>query len=100
MGAMKTVSAALTEKLFTAPEVYVAWPQARRHTQWPGEDRVGDPVFHPFYASQVPSLCNAESERLMQAAGSALLDRIGPAILIAHSQGSLFGWLIADSRPA
>ncbi len=31
----------------------------------------------------------------MQAAGIALLDRIGPAILIAHSQGALFGWLIA-----
>ena len=98
-GTLKTISAALTEKLFTAPEVYVAWPQARRHTQWPGEGRVGDPVFDQFYASQVPSLGNAESERLMQAAGTALLDRIGPAILVAHSQGALFGWLIADSRP-
>jgi pimeloyl-ACP methyl ester carboxylesterase len=35
----------------------------------------------------------------MQAAGIALLDRISPAIFIAHSQGALFGWLIADSRP-
>jgi pimeloyl-ACP methyl ester carboxylesterase len=35
----------------------------------------------------------------MQAAGAALLDRIGPAILITHSQGGLFGWLIADARP-
>ena len=53
-GTLKTISAALTEELFTAPEVYVAWPQARRHTQWPGEGRVGDPVFDQFYASQVP----------------------------------------------
>jgi pimeloyl-ACP methyl ester carboxylesterase len=35
----------------------------------------------------------------MQAAGIALLDRIGPAVLITHSQGGLFGWLIADARP-
>ena len=35
----------------------------------------------------------------MQAAGAALLDRIGSAILITHSQAGLFGWLIADARP-
>ena len=35
----------------------------------------------------------------LRAAGSALLDRIGPAILITHSQGGPSGWLIADARP-
>jgi hypothetical protein len=57
-------------------------------------------VFDQFYASQVASLAkNPESEQLMQAAGSALLDRIGPAVLLTHSQAGLFGWLIADARP-
>lgn len=35
----------------------------------------------------------------MKAAGVALLDEIGPAVLIAHSQGGLYGWSIADGRP-
>jgi pimeloyl-ACP methyl ester carboxylesterase len=101
-GSLQTVPVSLVERLFTAPEDYEEWPQARLHSQWPGGERKGhpgDPAFDQFYASQVPFLGNAESEKLMQKAGAAHLDRIGPAILVTHSQGALFGWLIADSRP-
>lgn len=35
----------------------------------------------------------------MQAAGSALLKKIGPAVLISHSQGGLIPWAIADVVP-
>ena len=35
----------------------------------------------------------------MKVAGISLLDRIGPAILITHSQGGPLGWLLADARP-
>lgn len=35
----------------------------------------------------------------MRAAGTALLDKVGPAVLITHSQGGLYGWALADSRP-
>ena len=35
----------------------------------------------------------------MQAAGASLLDRIGSAILVTHSQGGTHGWLWADVRP-
>jgi pimeloyl-ACP methyl ester carboxylesterase len=100
-GPLKTAPAPLIEKLFTAPEAYALWPQAKLHTQWPGgpgKGRAGDPIFDQFYAGQVPFLDNPESEGLMQAAGAALLDRIGPAILVTHSQAGLFGWLIADAR--
>ena len=41
-----------------------------------------------------------ETQRLILAAGTALLDRIGPAVLMTHSQSGTFGWLLADSRPA
>ena len=34
-----------------------------------------------------------------QDAGAALLDKIGPAIVLTHSQSGSFGWLIADARP-
>lgn len=101
-GALKPVPVQSIENLFTAPADNPGWPQARLHTQWPGGARkghAGDPVFDQFYASQVASLANPESEKLMQAAGAALLDRIDPAVLITHSQAGLFGWLIADARP-
>ncbi len=93
------VSVALIEKMFTDPQADPGWPQARLHTQWPGTGRAGDPAFDQFFASQVPSLANVPSEMLMREAGAALLDRIGPAVLVTHSQAGLFGWLIADARP-
>lgn len=100
---LKSIPAPFIEHYFTAPEQWNDWPQAKLHTQWPGgpnKGHVGDPVFDQFYASQMASVNNIESEKLMQLAGPALLDRIGPAILVVHSQAGLFGWLIADARPA
>jgi pimeloyl-ACP methyl ester carboxylesterase len=35
----------------------------------------------------------------MRDASAALLDRIGPAILVTHSQSGPYGWFIADARP-
>jgi pimeloyl-ACP methyl ester carboxylesterase len=85
---------------FVAPERYKLWPQAHLHTQWPGEAKPGDPVFDQFYASQFPSLKNfARQQELNRDAGAALLDKIGPAILLTHSQSGAMGWPIADLRP-
>ena len=84
----------------TAAAEHNIWPQARLHTQWPGTGHAGDPVFDAFYASNVPSLASTEVEQGgMKAAGISLLDRVGPAILITHSQGGSLGWLLADARP-
>ena len=104
-GALQTVSVGTVERRFTAPEKFGAWPQAKAHTQWPGEgDRKGlrgDPVFDAFYATQVASLASAvETQTLTQSAGAALLDRIGPAVIVTHSQAGPFGWLLADVRPS
>ncbi|OFW17105.1 MAG: hypothetical protein A3F70_17450 [Acidobacteria bacterium RIFCSPLOWO2_12_FULL_67_14] len=90
---------------FTANAVLGTWPQAKNHTQWPGDDgtkgRRGDPIFDAFYATQVETvISNEETQRRNQAAGAALLDKIGPAMLLTHSQSGAFGWLIADMRPA
>src|SRR5260221_10939523 len=75
------------ESRFTAPEHYNLYPQARLHTQWPGTGRAGDPVFDQFYASQVPYAQKADIvQALNRDAGAALLDKIGPAILMTHSQ--------------
>jgi len=100
-GEMMTFNAPQQEWLFTASADDPRWPQAKLHTQWPGSGHRGDPVFDAFQASQVPFLADqVETQRLAQAAGAALLDRIGPAVLMTHSQSGTFGWIIAEARPS
>jgi pimeloyl-ACP methyl ester carboxylesterase len=83
-----------------APERYGLWPQAHLHTQWPGQGAPGDPVFDQFYASQMPSIQNFTLQQtLNRDAILALLGKIGPAILLTHSQSGAFGWPVADARP-
>jgi len=89
------------QQRFTAPERSNLWPQAKLHTQWPGAGVAGDPVFDQFFAQIYPSLVSfPRQQELNRDAGAALLDRIGPAILLTHSQSGTFGWLLADARPA
>ncbi len=100
-GATGMFTAQELERLFTGVSAAGTWPQAKKHSQWPGSGAKGDPVFDAFYATQVETVISSEdTERVNQAAGVALLDRIGPAILLTHSQAGYFGWLIADKRPA
>jgi len=88
------------QERFTAPERAKLWPQAKLHTQWPGSGVAGDPAFDQFYAQNYPSLTSfPRQQELNRDAGATLLDRIGPAILLTHSQSGTFGWLVADARP-
>jgi len=75
-------------------------PFAHLNTQWPGSGAIGDPALDQLIASQGSMLADmAEAHRLEQRAGAELLDRIGPAILMTHSAGGPFGWVVADARP-
>ncbi|PMD29900.1 alpha/beta-hydrolase [Hyaloscypha variabilis F] len=97
---LRSVPAEYIENRMTATAHYKLWPQAHLHTQWPGTGKMGDPVFDSYYASTVPMLKSfSEQERCMKAAGAALLDKVGSAILIAHSQGGMLAWSLADERP-
>jgi pimeloyl-ACP methyl ester carboxylesterase len=103
-GEQVNYSAEVEEFQFTDVAEKGSWPQARLHTQWPGEGpgkgKRGDPVFEAFYQTQVASLSsNIETQQLVQKAGVALLERIGPAIIITHSQAGPFSWLLPDARP-
>lgn len=99
-GATRRPNTAAMSRRFTAPGNSGEYPQAKRHTQWPGTGAPGDPVFDQFFASQVEDIRDVSViERLNREAGVALLDRIGPAILLTHSQSGPFGWGIADARP-
>ena len=89
------------QQRFTAPERSNLWPQAKLHTQWPGTGVAGDPVFDQFFAQNYPSLTSfPRQQELNRDAGTELLDRIGAAILLTHSQSGTFGWLVADARPS
>lgn len=99
-GAMTKLDVKSIEQRFTATERYNLWPQAHLHTQWPGQGVVGDPVFDAFYASQLPGIADfALVQSLNRDAIVALLQKIGPAILLTHSQSGPFGWLVTDARP-
>lgn len=103
-GPLSGFSPSTVAQRFTAPEVNGNWPQAKKHTQWPGsgpgKGQKGDPIFDAFYATQVEYIAdNVETQIMIRAAGAALLDKIGPAVVLTHSQAGPFGWLLADARP-
>jgi len=88
------------EETFTASAARGDFPQAKKHTQWPGSGRMGDRIFDDFAKTQVQFLAGGRQETLTRDANVALLDMIAsPVILLTHSQGGAFGWLIADARP-
>ncbi|MBM3801724.1 MAG: hypothetical protein FJW26_05345 [Acidimicrobiia bacterium] len=88
------------QQFFTAHERYNFWPSARLHTRWVGKGVQGDPVFEQFLRSQASGLANGLTQETLTADGLvALLDRIGPAVLMPHSQPGAPAWLVADRRP-
>ncbi|HEX4997839.1 MAG TPA: alpha/beta fold hydrolase [Terriglobia bacterium] len=65
-----------------------------------GSGDAGDPLINQFQAGQnsIPT-DNALARRLVTRGGVELLEKIGPSILLTHSMGGAFGWLIASERP-
>ncbi len=100
-GSTRQPNAQAMSERFTAPELKKQYPQAHLHTQWPGSGVQGDTVFDQFFSSQVEDIENLDLiEKLNRKAGAALLDKIGPAILLTHSQSGPFGWLLGNDHPA
>src|SRR5258707_13623693 len=88
------------ERDFIAYEKYNLFPQAKLHTQWPGSGSVGDPIFDQFMAETLPMIGDAKvREAVNRDATIALLDRIGPAILMPHSQSAAPVWVRAGAGP-
>ena len=68
--------------------------------RWRGTGDIGDPLVDQFMAGQ--NAAPRDGARMMQywrSRGAELLDRIGPAIVMTHSAGGPFGWVVADERP-
>lgn len=99
-GPQTTPNIDFVQQRFTAIENYNKWPQAHLHTQWPGKGTPGDPIFDQFFASQVQAMVSYPLQmELSSAAILALLEKIGPAILLTHSQSGAIAWPVADARP-
>jgi pimeloyl-ACP methyl ester carboxylesterase len=85
--------------IFVSPEG--AHPTAHLHSQWPGSgDPESDPSLDQFISGTGPMLTDFPVAQALEAARIAeLLDRTGPAIVVAHSAGGPSGFLAADARP-
>ena len=69
--------------------------------QWPGTTgEAGDPLIDQLVAAANSAITdNSVAETVWRQSGADLLDRIGPAIVMTHSAGGPFGWLVANERP-
>src|SRR5437867_438774 len=73
----------------------------KKHNQWPGTGEVGTPELAQLVASQGGSFITpvSKAHQVWRERGAMLLDKIGPAIIMTHSAGGPFGWLVAEARP-
>lgn len=69
--------------------------------QWPGTTGdIGDPLVDQLMAAANSTPRDAQlAQTLWRTHGAELVDRIGPTILVTHSAGGPFGWLVANERP-
>lgn len=75
-------------------------PTSGLHTQWPGGRGLADGAVRQFLASQGPLIADSEAAQQLDQAGLvALLEQIGPAVVIAHSAGAPAAFLAADRCP-
>jgi pimeloyl-ACP methyl ester carboxylesterase len=99
---LESISGLFTPQRANAPN---ATPNAKLHNQWPGTGAVGSPELAQLVASQGGSYGNGpgtgkDPQALVwQQRGAELLDKIGPSIIMTHSAGGPFGFLVMESRP-
>jgi pimeloyl-ACP methyl ester carboxylesterase len=88
------------QRRYLSQAKYKLWPQAHLHTQWPGSGAPDDPVTAQMISGYLPEIADFTRQQFLNRdALVALIDRIGPAILMTHSQAGAFGWPVADARP-
>jgi pimeloyl-ACP methyl ester carboxylesterase len=88
------------QKRYLSQEKYKLWPQAHLHTQWPGSGAPDDPVSVEMVSGYVPEIASFTKQQFLNRDSLvALFDKIGPAILMVHSQAGAFSWPVADARP-
>jgi pimeloyl-ACP methyl ester carboxylesterase len=93
------------QRMFTAPELSspLQWNQAALHTQWPGGYGSGVPgqyAYDQFFASQVANMPDGnQALDLTTKAVTALINKIGPSIIVTHSMSGPTSWMIPQANP-
>jgi pimeloyl-ACP methyl ester carboxylesterase len=69
--------------------------------QWPGTTGdAGDPLVDQLLAAANSAPRDAQLvQDLWRRHGAELIDRIGPVVVMTHSAGGPFGWIVANERP-
>jgi alpha-beta hydrolase superfamily lysophospholipase len=68
--------------------------------RWIGTGDVGDAHIDQFQAGQNSTPTdNVMAHKLWVSRGAELLDKIGPSIIMVHSAGGPFAWLVMNERP-
>ena len=98
-GEARFADAESAQRRYMQQEKFKQWPQAQLHTQWPGTGEIDDPATRQIIGSFLPEIAFPQSVPITNEAMLALADRIGPFIMLMHSQGGPIGWTIADARP-
>ena len=99
-GEYATLSMDFIQQFVAGCKASALWPQASLHTQWPGEPLPGNPFFDQLVAQFVEYIASPiKTEEVNLPANLALLEKMGPAIVLTHSQSGVFGWKLADQRP-
>ncbi len=88
------------QRRYLSQAKFKLWPQAHLHTQWPGSGAPDDSVTLQMISGYLPEIEDFTKQQFLNRdALVALIDKIGPAVLMTHSQGGAFGWPVADARP-
>ena len=71
------------------------------HKQWPGTTGdVGDPLVDQLMAAANSAPRDGQlAQTLWRQHGAELVDKIGDCIVMTHSAGGPFGWIVANERP-
>lgn len=87
------------QAMFTNTAAFDRWPAADLQKRWPDSGAPGSETLKQVMASQVGSLPLAVQETLSAQALVALVDKIGPSILVQHSASGPASFRVADARP-
>ncbi len=97
-GPWKVPDAEGGQRRYLSQAKYKLWPQAHLHTQWPGSGAPDDPVTLQMISGYLPEVADFTKQQFLNRdALVALIDKIGPAVLMVHSQAGAFGWPVADA---
>jgi len=98
-GPPRFADAESAQSRYMQQEKFKLWPQAHLHTQWPGTGEIDDSATRQIIGSFLPEIPFEKQQAITHQAMLALADKIGPFIVLMHSQGGPIGWAIADARP-